>query len=617
MKRIRIMLSIVMITVIATVITAPAGASSAPTATPIASADPVLVGQWSAPFAEDPAFDTHRPTTKEEAARIPTAVSMAVSPDGKVIYWNGVEGWESPPVHNGWGASQENSRVRILDLRDYSAGRAQRPTWSIPSQERGIGSDLFCSDLRNLSDGRLMVVGGTHYTVSDRWPGPPGTGVTDFMGTKETRIYDPETGTWDFGTDMNHGRWYPSLLTLADGKMLVAGGVDNATANEKLTFVKESETFDPQNPDAGWVDNGPTGETELPYYARLHLLPNGKVFYDASGQMWGPGPYYPTPDQPEWNWQKLYDPATKTWTKEGLAPYGARSGTFSVMLPLEPDENGRYNDAQILIGGGTFSPVNPGSYIGTDKTEIVTADGDTITRTDGPALNNSRWHSGGIVLPSGEVLALNGGDRDDTAFMGITRAVREAEMFDGEKWISLASSGRDRVYHHTAALLADGSVLVGGHAPLGFTPAALAPDDYTRGAFASTLRDPSFEIFKPPYLFRGERPRLAQVQAGIRHGETFRITTPDASRITSVVLSRLPSVTHLADVDQRTIELEFTRTSSGTLQATVPDNPAVALPGHYYLFLMADNGQGPTPSHAAIVDIGETDHSRAEQPFGT
>jgi hypothetical protein len=201
-------------------------------------------------------------------------------------------------------------------------------------------------------------------------------------------------------------------------------------------------------------------------------------------------------------------------------------------------------------------------------------------------------------------------------FMGVAKAVRQAEMFDGEKWVQLAASGRDRIYHHTAVLLGDGSILVGGHAPLGFTAAALAPDNYTHGSFASTLRDPSFEVFKPPYLFRGDRPRLTKVQVGIARDETFKITTPDASRITSVVLSRLPSVTHLAEVDHRTIELPFTRTGRRTLSATVPDNPAVALDGHYYLFLITDNGQGPTPSKAAIVQVGRTDFKPAALPFG-
>jgi hypothetical protein len=109
---------------------------------------------------------------------------------------------------------------------------------------------------------------------------------------------------------------------------------------------------------------------------------------------------------------------------------------------------------------------------------------------------------------------------------------------------------------------------------------------------------------------------LVQVQSGVGLGETFKITTPDAAKITSVVLSRLPAVTHLADADQRTVKLQFSQSSSGTIQAVVPEDAAVALPGHYYLFLMSDNGQGPTPSRAAIVQIGGEDKSQARLPFG-
>jgi hypothetical protein len=615
MKRVHVLVAIVVTTALAVAV-GPAGAF---TDAEDKMLDPAVAGEWSPPFSEDGLFDERAPETKEEGKKLATAVSIAVSPDGRIIYWNGVEGFEDPPVHNGWGAPTEKSRTRILDLRAYLQGLADEPMWLIPEQERGIGSDLFCSDLRNLADGRVLAVGGTNYTAEYNLLGLPGGGFTEYRGTKETRLYDPSTGTWSFGKDMNHARWYPSLISLPDGKMLVSGGVERVIFNDKVSYVRETETFDPERPEDGWVDNGESGATELPFYARLHLLPNGKVFYDASGQMWGPGPYLipPAPisnsvDQIEWNKQKVYDPKNKTWTDAGVAPLGARSNTFSVMLPLKAP----YDEAEILIAGGTFSPVVPGSYVGTDITEIVTASGDSIERKFGPRLNNGRWHSAGVVLPSGEVIALNGGDREDNILMGITSGVRQAEMFDGERWAPLASSGRDRVYHHNAILLGDGSILVGGHAPLGFTPLILAPDNYTQGAFASTLRDPSFEVFKPPYLFRGERPRLERVQAGIELGETFTIKTADASKITSVVLSRLPSVTHLADVDQRTIELEFTAHGTKVVRASMPDNPAVALSGHYYLFLMSDNGQGPTPSRAAIVQIGERNMKEAPLPYG-
>ena len=611
MMRLRNLLSLVAVMTFVVSVAAPVRATEISNDLPGDTSDTSLVGEWSAPFSEGGLFDERSPQTKEEGKQLPAAVSMAVSPDGRIIYWNGVEGFEDPPVHSGWGTPQTYSRARILDLGRFLQGQEPRPIWTTPAQERGIGYDLFCSDLRNLADGRLLVVGGTNYTNEEEPLGlPDGGGRTEYRGTKETRIFDPETGTWTFGKEMNHARWYPSLITLADGKMLVAGGVEKVIYNDKVKYVNETETFDPSNPEEGWTDNGEAGATALPFYARLHLLPSGKVFYDASGQMWGP--FGMSAEMAEWNKQKLYDPETKSWSEEGVAPLGGRSGTFSVMLPLKPP----YDMARVLIAGGTFGAAMPGSYVGTPLTEIATITDDSVERELGPNLNNRRWHSSGVVLPSGEVIALSGGDRDDTVVEGVTNGVRQAEMFDGEQWIPLASSSRDRIYHHTAALLGDGSILVGGHAPLGFTPFVLPPDNYTHGAFAPTLRDPSFEIFKPPYLFRGERPRLTQVQSGVALGETFKITSPDASRITSVVLSRLPSVTHLADVDQRTIELEFTRSSEGTLQATVPENQAVALPGHYYLFLMTDNGQGPTPSKAAIVQIGETDHSKAPQPFG-
>jgi hypothetical protein len=220
------------------------------------------------------------------------------------------------------------------------------------------------------------------------------------------------------------------------------------------------------------------------------------------------------------------------------------------------------------------------------------------------------------VLPSGEVIAVNGGDKDENLMPGTTSGVRQAEMFDGDKWIPLASAARDRALHNTAVLLGDGSVLVGGHVPITAFGGAGNANYFPGDVFASNFRDPSFEVFKPPYLFRGERPRLERVQAGIELGETFAIKTADASKITSVVLSRLPSVTHLADVDQRTIELEFTTHGPKVVRASMPDNPAVALPGHYYLFLMSDNGQGPTPSRAAIVQIGERNMKEAPLPYG-
>src|SRR5688572_25377354 len=55
------------------------------------SADPAVVGQWVPPFSEGGLFDERPPMSRDEAKKLPAAVSIAVSPDGTIMYWNGVE----------------------------------------------------------------------------------------------------------------------------------------------------------------------------------------------------------------------------------------------------------------------------------------------------------------------------------------------------------------------------------------------------------------------------------------------------------------------------------------------------------------------------------------------
>ena len=595
---------VVALLIVATIVgsVAPAGATSS------LEADPAAVGEWLAPFAEDPTFAARPPATKAESAATPTAVSIAVLPNGNLVYWNGLEGSEAAerPIATDM-PDPEESRARILDVRSFLTGQADAPTWWVPSPEVGVGGDMFCADLRHLADGSLMVVGGTDWNNEDSGLGlPEGIGRLELHGRDNARIFDPSSSTWTEIDPMSYRRWYPSLVTLSDNRLFVAGGVDRLIYNTSGVNVAQSEIFDPVTGE--WTENGTSGETSLPLFARLHLLPNGKVFYDATGQMWSPAGQ--AVDEAQWNFQKWYDPASNSWADLGPAPLGARSGSFSAMLPLEFP----YDRADIVIAGGTLG-TSPGSYVANDITELLTVTNDGVERSMGPSLNNRRWYSSGVVLPSGEVIALSGADRDEVIFPGVETAVHQAEMYNGEEWIPLASGSRDRTYHNTAVLLGDGSILVGGHSPI---PAGYGPgnENYAPGLFANNFKDPSFEVFRPPYLFRGARPQLAEVQSGIALGETFKITTPDAKRITSVVLSRLPAITHLADADQRTVELPFEAHSSGNIRATAPNDPAVLVPGYYYLFVMTDNGQGPTPSRAAIVQVGETDKSSALLPFG-
>ena len=196
---------------------------------------------------------------------------------------------------------------------------------------------------------------------------------------------------------------------------------------------------------------------------------------------------------------------------ESVIGSGMRGSTFSVMLPQKPDSSGQYRKAEFLTAGGIPTAVvatNPGTYLATASSRIdsvtVGSDGrlSSVSRLTGP-LAHARWYTSGVLLPTGEVFAVSGADRDEVATPGLGFAVRQAEIFDPqtETWRGVALQNNPRTYHNTAVLLRDGRVLVGGHAPI--TTAYLSNIDLSSLGFSpNDGRDPSFEIYSPPYMFR-------------------------------------------------------------------------------------------------------------------
>lgn len=181
-----------------------------------------------------------------------------------------------------------------------------------------------------------------------------------------------------------------------------------------------------------------------------------------------------------------------------------------------------------------------------------------------------------------------------------------AELYNGKRWTPLASARRVRTYHNTAILLPDASVLVGGHAPIntGYGPGGDNSAQSVTGT--NNLKDPSFEIFKPPYLFQGDRPKISHLQKGIAWGTRFDIGTREARAVKKVVLMRLPAVTHITDADQRSVELKFEVAGKSKLRAAAPPTANVAPAGYYYLFLLEGKDKGLTPSNARIVKLGHS-----------
>ena len=533
-----------------------------------------------------------------------------------------------------FGNTAQNDQTRLLDLRGGT------PSWSVPSPEDGGANpkgnpgdeylpgvphnddnkandgDLFCSSLVQLSDGTLLTAGGTSYYLE---PGVSGQqfGGTELEGLRVTHVFDPAQNTWRLSGDMHYGRWYPGLVTLADGDLFVASGVTKLLKPvypghpaDSGTNVKQTETYDVGT--HAWTYNGTGADKSLPLYPRLHLLPDGNVYYDAGGQTYNPqGQSY---DEALWNLTSVYNPKTKAWTDLGVPNIGPvpnagfRGSGFSLLLPLSYKDG--YTKASVLSGGGVIG-VSPGSYIATDTTTlntIDTANGDKLTSADGGTFNNRRWYSTGVLLPNGQVLAVNGADRDEVVGPGSGSPVMQAELWDPatKTWSKAASLATDhgRTYHNTALLLADGSVLIGGHAPIGTGYAYQTNAGHDAAGLSRAEADPTFQIYRPPYFFQGQRPRIEGGSRLIQNGGTLSLETEQAQQIQSVLLVRNGSLTHLVDADQRTVELRITKRSEGRVRAVVPGS-AVVPPGPYLAFVTTKDSAGHVlPSVARQVFVG-------------
>ena len=592
-----------------------------------AGGDPAVLGAFAPAFQEKgPACSQDR---DKRALCKPAGASIAVLPNGKLVYWDALEGMEDVRLNvvAELGNTGQNDVSRQLDLRSGS------PVWTVPGKADGGANpngntneylpvvphnndrknndgDLFCSDQVILADGSVLSVGGTSYYLEPGISGVP-YGVSELEGLKNARIYDPAKNAWHQSGSMKYGRWYPSLVTLPSGDVFVASGVSkllkpvypNRIADSG-TNVKQTETY---NLTTGKFSVNPsTADKSLPLFPRLHLLPDGKVYYDAAGQTFNPdGQSY---DEALWNMASVYDPKTKAWTDKGLPAFGPallgfRGSGFSQQLTLKPP----YTSASFLSAGGVYG-VSPGTYLATDTATINTIDtskADAFTTANVAAMHTARWYGTGVTLPTGQVLVFSGATADEVVLPSSAKPITTPELYDPttNTWTQLAAQSHGRTYHNSAVLLPDGRVLVGGHSPIGsfyaFQTTALTP-----AGFSNPFRDPTFEIYSPPYLFHGSRPVITDVADSVGYGRTLTITTPDAARISSVVLVRNPALTHLVDADQKVIELKVVSHDANSVDVLAPPSSSVAPVGPYMLFLNAKTSKGVVPSVSRQLFVG-------------
>jgi hypothetical protein len=113
------------------------------------------------------------------------------------------------------------------------------------------------------------------------------------------------------------------------------------------------------------------------------------------------------------------------------------------------------------------------------------------------------------------------------------------------------------------------------------------------GAFEKRI-----EVYSPPYLFRGERPVVTGGPTRIERGTTVTFTT-GSTDVTRARLMRPSAVTHVVDVDQRSVAVGIDPVEGG-LAISVPGEKGLLPSGWYMLFLVDSAG---VPSEGRWVQV--------------
>ncbi|MEU7511130.1 kelch motif-containing protein [Streptomyces sp. NPDC042898] len=390
----------------------------------------------------------------------------------------------------------------------------------------------------------------------------------DFQGIKGAYEFDPKAEKYIPVAPMRDARWYPTLVTLEDGKVLAVSGLNDVGD----VVPGDNEIYDPAT--KKW-SRGPF--RYFPTYPALFLTKGGKLLYTGSNAGYGPAEKGREPG--------LWDLEKNSFTKlGGLTAPDQLETSASLMLPPVQAQK-----VMVLGGGGVGE--SPKS---TARTSIVDLSKDSPVFTDGPALPQGTRYLSSVLLPDDTVFT-SGGSEEYRGRSGSD--ILKAQFYDPRTnaFTEAAEPTVGRNYHSEALLLPDGRVATFGSDPL------FDDKDNTKlGTFEQRV-----EVFTPPYLHRAgtDRPALGEGPRELDQNGRATFRTADAGRIVKARLMRPSAVTHTTDVEQRSVELGLTKGQDGrTVTVAVPQDRTLVPPGWYMLFVADANG---IPSEAKWIQVGE------------
>lgn len=507
----------------------------------------------------------------------------------------------------------DDVEARSLDLKSLTTVDQAMDADGGPAKET-----IFCGGAAHLPDGRLFVAGG-HIVPKEKTPG--GHGSTH--NARNMYVYDPKAPqgqpAWEHVGSMKEYRWYPTVTTLPDGRMMVCSGsrevLEGNTNDEDRkkgfwqSYCNSYEIYDPQDKAlvrlAGDIDLIDVKgidlkrKESLATYPGVFVLPkpggSGTVIAVAEGNRGWLYEYAPqrSSTRPLVRGDRMF--RMRNLGSRSYPHYGAM-----VLLPFRAD--GR--EMGILAVGGQDAGNSWRSLAdngpATSTAEVLHIDtGKSLTDQQGwkrtAPMSRPRILCDTTLLADGTVL-LSGGSRRGWGDNNIEH-IKDSELYDPGTgtFRAAATAATDRRYHSISLLLPDGSVLKSGSTG-GYGD---QNDPRTKKPWLQT-HDNS-EIYYPPYLFRGPRPSIRSIdttggtgpgpsgqsspsgQSGeqgadaeqradagpvaLTYGGRFTVSgsggvvgTPgrdgqDGRRTVRVAVVRLGSITHGNDMDQRYVWL--------------------------------------------------------------
>ncbi|MBR8835405.1 MAG: DUF1929 domain-containing protein [Stigonema ocellatum SAG 48.90 = DSM 106950] len=454
-----------------------------------------------------------------------------------------------------------------------------------PQDANGVPLDLFCGGQSLLPDGSVLVAGGT-----DKYNNTVGNFY--FYGLKDSFIFNRNTLAWKVVQPMFGGRWYPTQVTLGDGRVLAVSGY---TESGGLNYLPE--IYSPA--DDSWTVF--EGTSPFPLYASLFLMENGAVFYA--------GAHFDFNQNVSPRILNLYK--STSWETPLFGNFGGLeqpdfgNQATSVLLPPAQDQR------VMILGGGTRNT----NTTATNRVNIVDLKANDLTYKPAPYLNNPRMHLSAVLLPDRTVFVCNGSKANEQTGQANTNI--PAEIYDPltNTWKQVATANvKTRVYHSLALLLPDGSVFTAGGNPQRLNECLDQGNtlEQCAGGDSPLSEELRVEVYSPPYLFQSQRPVINSASQTVTYGGTITIQTDQASKIQWVHLIKPMAITHSLDTEQRLVDLPINSRTDTALNVTVTGNPNLAPPGWYMLFITDTNR---IPSVAQWVQLTQKTNTSLQATF--